>query len=77
MRLVDKRFAGYAKGVGTCKIIGRVHSAQLTLGSVTFLCSFTILERQDMDFLFGLDQLKKHQAMIDLKENCLHIGMLV
>jgi hypothetical protein len=27
-----------------------------------------------MEFLFGLDQLKRHQCLIDLKDNCLRIG---
>ena len=30
--LIDKRFHGMAYGVGTQKIIGRIHQAQLSLG---------------------------------------------
>uniref|UniRef100_A0A8C6D4E1 Ubiquitin-like domain-containing protein n=1 Tax=Moschus moschiferus TaxID=68415 RepID=A0A8C6D4E1_MOSMO len=58
MRLVDCRWAGIAKGLGTQKIIGRVHLAQ----------------EQPMDMLLGLDMLKRHECSIDLKKNVLVIS---
>lgn len=73
-RLIDKRFAGMAKGVGTSKIIGRVHMTLVTVGDTVMPMSITVLEQNDMDFLIGLDQLKRHQMCIDLKENVLRLG---
>ncbi|KAI1876828.1 uncharacterized protein JN550_000900 [Neoarthrinium moseri] len=73
MHLVDRRFAGVARGVGTANIIGRVHYTMLQVGSRHIPAAFTVMEGKSVDLLLGLDILKGHQATIDLAKNKLII----
>lgn len=72
--LIDTRFTGVAKGVGSSKILGRIHMVPMQLGSIFIPISITILEDDSMEFLFGLDNLKRHRCCIDLDANVLKVG---
>ncbi|KAI4307808.1 hypothetical protein L6164_030950 [Bauhinia variegata] len=66
LRLLDQRYKGIAHGVGQSEI--------LVIGNIFYPCSFLVLDSPNMEFLFGLDMLRKHQCSIDLKENVLRVG---
>ncbi|CAN4117827.1 unnamed protein product [Withania somnifera] len=74
LRLLDTRYKGIARGVGQTEILGRIHVAPIKIGTNFYPCSFVVLDSPNMEFLFGLDMLRKHQCMIDLKDNVLRVG---
>lgn len=74
--LIDERMAGIAVGVGTGKILGRIHSVQLQIGNYHFPCSVTVMDdpvgsAKEMPFLLGLDMMKRHTCLLDFERGCL------
>jgi len=80
---IDTRFEGTAVGVGTGKILGRIHLVQLQIGNYHFPCSVTVMDDPkppampgqpaptEMPFLLGLDMMKRHTCVMDLERGCL------
>lgn len=74
-RLIDKRFIGEARGVGSQKIEGKIHSVPIAIGdSDTHIpCSFIVIDTH-VDLLFGLDMLRRHKCVLDLERDVLVVG---
>ena len=64
MRFIDRSYAQNLVGVGTCRALGRVHIANILIGNTAYSSSFTIVADSSMDFLIGLDMLRKHRVRI-------------
>ncbi|KAL3822153.1 hypothetical protein ACHAXA_011698 [Cyclostephanos tholiformis] len=81
LHLVDERFAGVAVGVGTGKILGRIHVVEMDIGGCVFPCSVTVMDSEgglgdkNMDCLLGLDMLRRHRCTIDLGSNVLRFSI--
>ncbi len=75
LHLVDDRFAGVAVGVGNAKILGKVTMAMISIEGHTFPMSVTVMDGsqglgdKNMDFLLGLDMLRRHRCSINLSMN--------
>lgn len=75
LHVLDTRFEGTAVGVGTGKILGRIHIAQMKVNDHYFPCSITVMDSdkglgdKNMEFLLGLDMLKRHRCNIDLENS--------
>ena len=46
------------------------------VGSQLVPMAVTVIEKLDIDFLFGLDMLRRYRCSIDLEHNCLRFGTL-
>lgn len=71
---MDTNHATIASGIGTGRILGRVHSSMLKIGNSFYEAAISIIEESKVEFLFGLDLLKRHRCLIDLGKNVLVIG---
>lgn len=67
--LIDTSFSGVASGVGLGRILGKIHMVDLSLGSKHVQVSFSVMEEDNMEFLLGLDIMKRYRMLLDLNRN--------
>jgi hypothetical protein len=73
LHILDRRYAGQATGVGSCRVLGRIPAGALLLHlSTTTVPSpaITVLDNNSMgmDLLLGLDFMRDTGAILNLKE---------
>lgn len=71
MNLCDERYQGIATGVGTSRILGAIHAAQLKINDKYLMCKITVIENNAIGCIFGLDNMRSHGCIIDLKKGSL------
>uniref|UniRef100_A0A3B0MPE6 DNA-damage inducible protein ddi1-like, putative n=1 Tax=Theileria annulata TaxID=5874 RepID=A0A3B0MPE6_THEAN len=74
LNLVDERFKGVAVGVGLTKTLGKIHLADMKIGSIFIPVSFIVIEGANLEFILGLDILRRYTCDINLKYNYLGIN---
>lgn len=72
-KMLDKRFVGQARGVGTGNITGRLHHVMFTFDNEFLPHSLTVLESLGSAVLIGLDFMRKYKCIIDFNTNSFKI----
>lgn len=73
MNLIDRKYSGRAVGVGSSEIIGRINNLQLRVGPITFQSRVAVLRESSVDFLIGMDFLRRFKCDLCLTEGVLKL----
>ena len=71
---LDTRFQGVASGVGSARILGKIHGVICELGHVEFPMDFIVLDMNEDLLLLGLDLMRKYKCIVDLERDVLIFG---
>lgn len=70
---MNSNYGGRAVGVGVSEILGRIPSVSLRVGPVNFINHITILKHSRVDFILGMDFLRKHRCELNLNDDSIKI----
>lgn len=71
--LIDSRFAGRAIGVGSSDILGRINDLRLRIGPINFQSRISVLSDSSVDFLIGMDFLRRFKCDLCLTEGIMKL----
>lgn len=67
--MIDDKYNGELKGVGSDKIMGRVHYLELELACGFYSCGFTVCKSDDMVPIIGIDIIRNLGFNINFSKN--------
>lgn len=73
-KYIDERYNGKLQGVGSDKILGKVHYTEITFNWGVLPCGFTICSNNDIIPIIGIDIMNSHGIIINCKTKTLQIG---
>lgn len=74
---IDTRVKGKAVGVGEANLVGIIYNTDIHINGHVYPISLSVLDQRThgvVDFLFGLDMLRRHGCIIDLNRYELKFG---
>ena len=72
--LLDQRVAGELKGVGSDRVMGKIHYLEVELPCGVIPCSFTICENSDLVPILGIDMMQQMGLLLDFKNRKIKIN---
>ena len=73
--LIDNKYHGELKGVGTDKIVGKLHYVEITFPIGVFPGSFTVCKNNSIEAILGIDMMQALGITIDFKKRSLLFGV--
>jgi len=67
--IIDEQYSGELKGVGTDKIMGRIHYVELQLPCGIYPCGFTVCKNDKMVPILGIDMMRNLGLSLDFIKN--------
>ena len=72
--ILDQRIAGQLKGVGSDRVMGKIHYLEVQLPCGIIPCSFTVCENNNIDPILGIDMMQQMGLLLDFKTRTIKIG---
>jgi len=74
MHILNKEYSGVMKGVGSDKILGKLHYVEVVLDCGVYPCAFTVCSNNDVPPILGIDMMYNLGIGIDFKNKKIHFG---